>query len=74
MRKEYYIEFVLTKSQKPYEMQSRSFKTQRAALKWLNTSFDFLSHDVVVDLMVISYSDDELEYEINKLRQVFPEN
>ncbi len=74
MRKEYYIEFVLTESQKPYEMQSRSFKTQQAALKWLNTSFDFLSLEMTVDLMVISYSDDESEYEIHKLRQIFPEN
>ena len=53
MKKYYYIEFTTVNSSGPYTMQSKWFKSEKKAIKWLKDSFDFFD-DSEIDIYLMS--------------------
>ena len=58
MKKYYYIEFKSVNSSKPYDMQSKWFKSEKQAIKWLGSSFDFID-DYQINVYLMSATFDE---------------
>ena len=62
--KKYYIEFVTTKTENPYSMQSKWFDTKKEAYDWLASSFDHINkEDITVYLMYAWWDLENNSYE-----------
>lgn len=68
MMKYYYIEFKSVNSSKPYDMQSKWFKSEKQAIKWLRDSFDFID-DSEIDIYLMSATFDENDNMVGDIKQ-----
>ena len=68
IKKEYYLEFINNQYDKPYVMQSKTFKRPSSVLKWLNNNFDYIDSDayaIEIYVMVMNWISED-EYEIGE--------
>ena len=70
--KKYYIEIVHTRNmEESYSIQSKWFDTEKQAIKWLETSFDYVSSTCCMFLMSMPYNEEEGFYgDIKQERRV----
>lgn len=58
MKKHYYIEFKSVNSSEPFDIQSKWFKSEKAAIKWLKDSFDFICESEIGCYLMSATFDD----------------
>lgn len=68
MKKYYYIEFKSVNSSGPYDMQSKWFKSEKKAIKWLRDSFDFIDESKI-DIYLMSATFDENDNMVGDIEQ-----